>query len=345
MIKTKNLVILGVALAVLLGINLMQKNRHTKATNQSSVAVLVTAGLVPDDLSRITLGLGTETEAVVLSNTPTGWTVDTAWQADASQERVDTLVRNLTGLTGEFRSDSAEVLADYGLADTSAVHIRAYNPAGEVVMALDVGNKPERYPGNFVRRPDDNEVYVSQKNILAQLGLYGGPELPQNRYFLELQAMKEDRLEVDAITVTDAGHSLKLVKEFATNEPDSSGAAPTVDRNTWEWRLDGKPGTALAKSKVDAVLNSMVAVRATDLVDPAADLAGYGLADPGRRAELHLQDGRTIVMVFGDTREAEGKAPAGTFMQVEGSDTVWVVTDYAVKNIFKPLDELKADQD
>jgi len=345
MIKTKNLLILGVALVVLLGVSLMQRTGHKKATSQSSVNELLTAGVVPADLSRITLGQGPAAEAVVLSNTPTGWQVDTTWKAKASQERIDTLVRNLTGLTGEYRSDSAEVLPDYGLGDSTAVHIRAYDPAGAVIMALDVGRKPERYPGNFVRQPDNNRVYVSQTNLLAQLGIYGEPELPQGRYFLDLQAVKEDRLDVDSMVIGGPDGNLTLVKKFAEDKPDSTGAVPTVDRNTWEWQLSGQPGTALAKTKVDAVLNSLVAIRANDLVDPAATAATYGLDKPGHRAELHLQDGRVIGLNFGDAREKVDKAPAGTFMQIDDQDNVWVVTEYAVNNIFKGLDELKSDQD
>ncbi len=349
MMKTKNLVLLGIALAVLLGINLMQKSGHKKATSQSSVAEIIADGFVPADLSRITIGYGAETEVVVLSNNPTGWTVDSAWFATANMARIETLVRNISGLTGEYRSDSAEVLADYGLGADGAVRVRAYNPAGDLVIALDVGHKPERYPGNFVRQPDSDKVYVSQKNLLAEVGMYDGPEMPKSRYFLELQALQEDRLEVDRMAITTDGERLEFVKDFAVEaatEGEAEGV-PVLDRNTWEWSLEGvAEGGAeagLAKTKVDAVLNSLVAVRATDLVDPKADLAGYGLAEPSRRAALQMQDGREIVMTFGHDREAVADAPAGTYMQLGGDDTVWVVTEYAIKNIFKGLDELKPE--
>jgi len=345
MIKTKNLMILGVALIVLLGISLMQKSEHEKATSQSSVSLLVADGFVPADLSRISLGFGSQTEAVVLSNTPTGWVVDTAWQAKANLPRIETLVRNLTGLTGEFRSDSAEVLADYGLDPDNSLQIRATNPGGELVITLDVGRKPERATGNFVRQPDNDKVFVSQKNLLSQMGIYGEPAAPQNRFFLELQAMQEDRLEVDRMVVDSGTERLELLKIFAV-EPAAAGAAdslPSIDRNTWEWRLVGEPEAALAKTKVDAVLNSLVAIRANDLVDPQVEAATYGLAEPERRAELHLQDGRQLVLNFGDDRPAVDGAPAGTYLRLAGQSTVWVVTEYAVKNIFKGLDDLKPE--
>lgn len=345
MIKTKNLVILAVALALLLGINLMQRSGHEKATSQSSVSELVPTGIVPDDLSRITLSQGEHEDAVVLSNTPTGWQVDTAWNSQANLDRVESLVRNLTGLTGEFRSDNADVLSDYGLADGDALKIRAFDPAGAAVIAVDVGRKTERGQGNFVRQPDNNKVYVSQKNLLAQVGLYGEIKPPSNRFFFELQAVKEDRLDVDRIVIDSGAGKLDLVKDFA-EEPVAEGAEesePVLDRNTWEWQLAGRPGVALAKTKVDAVLNSLVAVRANDLVDPAADLADYGLDQPGRRAELHLQDGRVLELNFGRDREAADDVPAGTYLKIADQSPVWVVTEYAVKNIFKELADLKPE--
>lgn len=347
MIKTKNLVILAVVLVVLLGVNLVQRSEYRSETGRSSVVELLPAGVTPDQLGRIAIGQGSQNEAVVLEKDPDGWKVSTSWGAKANLSRVESLVRNLQGLTGEFRSKSTEVLPDYKLAD-EALQVRCYDPAGAVVLALDVGGKPERFPGNFVRKPDSDEVYVSQKNILAQVGIYGEPEPPAGRYFLELQAVQVDRNEVDRMTVQGAEFAWDLAKDFAmvpppADAPDSVQAEPTIDRGTWEWKRASGSGDALAKSKVDAVLNSLVAVRATDIADPHADPAGYGLAAPSRRAELHLQDGSSIVLAFGADREAADDSPAGTYMRRAGDETVWVVTEYAVKNIFKALEELVAE--
>ncbi|MCB1182793.1 DUF4340 domain-containing protein [bacterium] len=347
MIKTKNLVILGIVLVVLLGVNLAQRSGHRQETSRSSVVELLPAGVTAEQLTRITLGQGDDDEAVVLEKDPEGWVVASAWGAAANPERVEGLVRNLQGLTGEFRSDSAAVLPDY-LLDERAVRVRCLDAAGATVLALDVGGKPERFPGNFVRRPGSDAVYVSQKNVLSQLGIYGEPEKPGNRYFLELQAVQLDRNDVDRLVVTGSDFAWDLSKEFAVvppaaDAPDSVQAAPEVDRLTWEWRATAGDGPALAKTKVDAVLNSLAVIRATDLVDPAADPATYGLDAPGRRAELHLQDGTTVTLRFGADREAVEGAPAGTFMQREGDPTVWVVTEYAMANIFKPLAELQAE--
>ena len=60
MIKTKNLVILGIVLVVLLGVNLLQKSGHRKATSRSSVVELLPAGVTAEQVARITLGQGGE---------------------------------------------------------------------------------------------------------------------------------------------------------------------------------------------------------------------------------------------------------------------------------------------
>ncbi|MFT5233642.1 MAG: hypothetical protein ACI9UQ_001676, partial [Candidatus Krumholzibacteriia bacterium] len=172
MIKTRNLVILGIALVVLLAINLMQKSGHNKATSQASNEELVASGMVPADLSRITIGFGPDLETVVLNNTPVGWSVDTAWQGAADQSRIETLVRNLSGLMGEFRSDSADVLADYGLTGDAVVTVRAFDPAGVEVAAIDLGRKSGQGQGNFTRQTNSNKVYLTQTNMMAQLGIY-----------------------------------------------------------------------------------------------------------------------------------------------------------------------------
>jgi len=47
------------------------------------------------------------------------------------------------------------------------------------------------------------------------------------------------------------------------------------------------------------------------------------------------------VLEFGADRPTAGDRPAGTWMRVRGQPTVWVVTEYTVKNVFKTTAELK----
>ena len=343
MLKTKNLVILAVVLVALAGISFLQKSSHEKSTSGSAVSVVLEGDFLKADLGRITLGFGSDAELVALSTSPAGWLVDTAFNSPADEDRIDTLLRNISNLSGEFRSDKASVLGKYGLDEASSVKIRAYDKSGAQVLGLDVGKTPERFPGHFVRLPDQDAVYLSQKGVLSHLGIYGPPAAPTSKHFLNLQAVKEDRLAVDRIILNDGDLTIDLVKEFAVEpvpEGAPEGSEPTVDRMTWEWKLNQDSDTALAKTKVDGLLGALVSVRATDVADPQAPASSYGLDAPLRSATLYLQDGTQRLVEFGSTREAEGDQTAGTFMRVQGETNIWIVTDYTTRNIFKTVEEM-----
>ncbi len=355
MLKNRNILILAAVLVVLLGISLVQKAGHRKSTSGSSTVKVVEGTFTADQLDRITLGMGTDGEAVVLLSTPTGWVVASAWDTPANTQRIDSLLRIVSDLSGEFRSDEASVLADYGLAEDKAVKVRAYDKEGTLALAVDIGGKPERFPGNFIRRPGSDAVYLSSANLLSQLGLYDGPGAPDNRHFLELQAVREDRLDVDRIILVNDGQIIEMAKEFAEEKPvagdavvaDTTGLEvppPGVDRTTWEWKLTAPESKALAKTKADGVLGSLVSIRATDVDDPAGDLAAYGLAEPSRTGTIVRQDGSEFTLEFGNTREADGDLQAGVWMKVRGESTVWIVSDYAVNNIFKTVEDLLPEE-
>lgn len=346
MLNRRNLLVTAGILIVLIVISVAQRRQPTERSSE----LLVAGEIARADLGRLTVGYGREAEAVVLENGPEGWILPTAWNARASDQRLDALLQSLSKLRGEFRSDSPAVVADYGFSDSTTVTLTGYDPAGSQVFALEVGGKPEGGRGNFVKRPGSDEVFLSGANLLSNLGLWSGPDRPTSRHFLDLEAYRADRAEVDRLVLAGE-ETLVLVKEFATVEPDSSsaesegaGAEPTVDRGTWEWRLEDAAGKKLGmavKTRADGVLGAAVNVRAQDVVDPHHGLEGYGLGDQARTVTLVLADGSEAVLAFGDKREAEGDQPGGYYMIDRGRpDTVWVVGEYAANNIFKARADL-----
>jgi hypothetical protein len=346
MTSRRNLAALVAVLVVLIGISVAQKVGHRRETSRAAATVLLKGEFQADGIGRLELGRGGGAALVVLSPGPDGWVVESAWGARASRERIDTLLSTLSNLSGEYRSDKRDVLPDYGLDAAGAVTIRGFGKDGQPVFALDVGTRPQGGQGNFVKLPDSDDVYLTPAGVLAQLGIYGEPQAPAYRYFLDLQAVQEDRVAVDAIRLRDASGTRELVKVFTppTEATGDSAATAAALRATWEWKTGGGTrGPALAKPKVDAVLNSLVNIRATDLADPGAPASSYGLDTPAREAALVLADGRMVVLEFGADRPAAGDKPGGAWMRVRGQPTVWVVTEYTVSNVFKALSELKPD--
>jgi len=68
------------------------------------------------------------------------------------------------------------------------------------------------------------------------------------------------------MTIVDGEQILVFSKQFSLIEPaedaaeGTEGTEATPDRTTWEWLLDGKIATELAKTKIDGVLNSGVRI-------------------------------------------------------------------------------------
>lgn len=340
MLTRKNLLWLAGILIVLIVVSTAQKTSHQRATSRASTEILLPGEFSRANLDRLAIGYGLQAEAVLLARGAEDWHVASAWNAKASGQRLDTLLRSLSGLRGEFRSDSPHVLADYGFTDSTSVTIAGWDLAGAEVFQLEIGGKPEGSSGNFVRLAGSNEVFLTSQNLLSNLGLWGGPERPQSRHFLELQALSLDRQDIDAIRL-EGDIALTLAKEHVMIEPgpaDTVHTEPWPDRSQWEWRLDGRQNAV--KTRADGVLNAAASLRAQDVADPGAGLAAYGLDRPARRAVLVRADGTETVLAFGSLRQADGAAPGGYYLRIDEEPTIWVVGEYNVDSIFKKRQDL-----
>ena len=344
MIKTKNMIILGAVLLVLFGVNYFQQTKHEKATSSSATVLLVDGEISVENISRISIGVGNED--LVLTAGDQGWLVESYFNARANQQRIEALLRSFSNLAGEFRSDNNDVLGDYGLLDSQAITVRALDKSGLEIFAVLLGQTPAGFNGNFMRSAGSDKVYLSQDSMLSPMGIYGEIEKPKPQHFLELQAVKENSQDIDSMTVFDGDQTRVFSKQFGVLEPaegSPEGTVATTNRTTWEWQLDGKAATGLAKTKIDAVLNSGVSIRANDLSDPTVAAAQYGLENPRQKLTLQHLDGSLIELEFGNTREASDGVTEGTYMRKSGDSSIWMVTEFTINNIFKSLDELKAE--
>lgn len=340
MLNRRNLIIVAVVLVALVMVSVVQNNQHRSATSQASSQALIDGEWTRDQLGRIVIGFGDDPAAVELAAGDDGWQVASAWDAAADHNKIDSLLRALSGLRGEFRSESPDVLADYGFTDTTTVRVSGLGPDGAEVFAIEVGDKPGSGRGNFVRRPGSTEVYLSTADVLGSLGLWSGPEQPQGRHFLDLVAYRGDRNATHALRL-DGEQSVVLTKEYAMTEPapdDTLQSEPTPDHSRWEWRL--ADGTMAQKTRADGVLSAAVTLRAQDVANPTVDLAGYGLDPAVRTVTIEVRDGDPVQIRFGNERPAEGKAPGGYYAQVEGDPTIWVVGTFNADNLFKTREDL-----
>lgn len=340
--KPRTLVILVAVVAALLIVNVVQKTSHERTTSRSDTADVLDMSFDDAGINRVTIARGDDDSTrVVLERLPDRWVVRSAWSHPADERKVQELLDALDGLRGEFRSDSRNVLADYGLGpDADPVTVSLFGEDWQELASLELGDRPEGGSGVFVRDPAADSAFLCRTNVLGKLGMWQGPAQPENRHFLDLAVHSCERQEIDAIRLHVADRpSLSMEKVFA--EPDSTGA---VDRSTWEWVLTDPERMPLAKSKVDAILGGLTSIQAVDVADPKAQWEDYGLWKADRRVEIAMADGSEFEIRVGAERgDGDGSQP-GYYAMTSRDRTIWVIRDFKVNQIFKELEDLLPEE-
>ncbi|MBU0743559.1 DUF4340 domain-containing protein [bacterium] len=337
----RNLYLLSLAVVVLIGLALVQKSSHDRSTSASDTSPVLGTVFAADEINRVLVSGGADSTEVVLERLPDHWVARSAWNHPVDQRKIDELLATLDGLTGQYRSDSAAILADYGLGpDAEPVTLTLYGKEWEPVYTLEIGRKPASGAGAFVRDPASNAVFLTRANVLGKLGMHAGPAGPENKFFLDLKVFDCKREDIEAITLHDGNRTLAMEKVFtapAAAEGDTVTAEP--DRSTWEWVLVEPERRPLAKTKVDGIMNALTNIQASDIDDPKTPMEDYGLWKAARRVEVALADGTDFELRVGELREHDA-GQKDYFVMTSRDRTIWTLRDYKIDQIFKQLEDL-----
>lgn len=310
MMSRRTLGILAGVLLVLGALSLVTSRQRYGAAEGGGFETLLAKDLDAASVHSIKAWVGALPDSTVeLTREGDGWVVASRWGWKAKTDLVDRLLEDLTGLTGELRSSSGEVLADYDIDGDEGLHLVGTGGAGSELFHLVVGKAATR-GGTFVRREGSDDVYLVSAALRSSFGLWGEEtKAPDAKRWIELRVTQTDRQDVDRVVLHDGGATLTLEKEFAqaaAMPADTSGVAGPAgpDRANWTWKADA--AGAIDKAKADGILGTACNLYATDVVEPA-DPALFGLAAPSRWFELHLQDGTSLAVRFGDALDEENK--------------------------------------
>lgn len=337
----RNLYLLGALVVVLLGLTFVQKIGHDKATSTSDTEPVLAAEFEPGDINRVVIA-GADSSEVILERLPDHWVDRTAWSHPVDDRKVDELLDALNDLSGRFRSDTPDILSDYGLGpDAEPVTVTLFGKEWEPVYVLEVGRKPDSGTGSFVRDPQNDAVFLTRENVLGRLGMYTGLAKPEDKFFLDLEVFTCQREDIESIVLHEGGETLAMDKVFETPEPaEGDTIAPVPDRGTWEWVLIEPDRRPLAKSKVDGVMNALTNIRASGVVDPGVPMEDYGLWKADRRVEFALADGTEFELRIGKARDDAAEGQGEFYVMTSRDRTVWLLREYKVNQIFKSLEDL-----
>lgn len=339
----RNLLAMGGVLVLLVAVYLLTNTRREQLDTTGGYVKLVEGTVSTDEVFGIEAWRGTARDkALQLAKRGDSWVVASRNDAPANLNKIRSLLGNVEGLEGEVRSDDAAVLADYGLADSSSVHLVLKKEAGDERLHLLLGKRSGN--GSFVRKDGSTQAVLASTNLLGDFGMWGDdPTDPDPKQWLELEVYKVDREQVSSLNLRHEGKFLELKKEFEEPPPapattDTTAAAPPVAAQTYEWRVS-KPSSFLAlKTRGDGILGALASVRARDLADPALAVDVTGLDAKADLAIVTLASGASDTLLFGKSLVGDDTQ---LYFKVAGHERTWLVPSYIKQNIFKKPDELK----
>ncbi|QAT17787.1 hypothetical protein BU251_08670 [Candidatus Velamenicoccus archaeovorus] len=276
--KFKKLIILFVVLGALVLLAVVKKTvvkPRAIPFEKAEEATLseLTPRITADFISKVIVYQGrSEAKKVVFSrNAAKEWIVENKFSAPARKNVPEELIKYLSGLKGELRTDSKAVFSDFQIADNEGLHIVLVNTADKEAVHLVVGLTKAAWNESFVRVLGAQKVFLVEKNFLMVLGLSSDPKAElRARSYLDLKifpgdlAAAADRLEIKA---APAARPFVLKK---------SGEGPSAAAG---WQLDPPdPRAPVDQARMDEFLRTISDLQARDVMDP--NVTTYGFDKP-----------------------------------------------------------------
>jgi len=344
----KKLIPLAVIAGLLLLFGLIKKaSKPTyELTEEYELTTLTPEGFLSSDVVRLEVYVASkEDEKVVLERKDDQWVVSSKFNAPGKEEKIDEFLDKLKKLEGEFRSDSADVLEDYGLNEEKALHILAYKKIeGPPDLHLLVGKK-EAWNRSFVRRADENEVYTVAVNLASEVGVYGEEmdTAPPGKDWIDKKLLDLKKDDVVKVALHTPERTIAFEKREKPKEEEDVEEGETSEEEKpsdeedepkepeYEWVLaQGGAGFEFKQSGLDEVLRNLEALEAADVEDPSK-AEELGLNDPAFRCEISLEGGEKVSL------KADRESPSSDayFMFEDRDDLLYKVSSWKFKGLFK----------
>ncbi len=256
------LVLLGVLIAAGLVKKVYQTQQSISEENRlKSSSVVLNKDLATAFVTKIEITHGSDTkEAIILKKKEQDrWMVESHFGLPAKKYPVDQILKALTDLEGEIRSDSKDVLGDYSLTDDKAVHVRLYGDAANELCHLLVSPTRAASSKNFVRLSNSNQVLVTQgADLLGELGLWAKEDRLSAKTFVDFQVLKVDSSKVSRFEVMMSDKRRLGLRKIENKENKTT---------SWTFDPEDKSGE-IDSSKVSDFFAKIANLYGTEVLDP-----------------------------------------------------------------------------
>jgi hypothetical protein len=323
--KEKNLIVLFVILAVLIGLVFVKKTLEKDVPMTEEIIDIIAPSVSAEAVNEIVLMLGNgrndddaaadegggdekeeedkgqgtggeEAQAVVrLVREGDRWKDITRYGVYANEKTISSALDKLDQLKGELRSNKADILEDFGIEEAQAFNIQLRRSDGQAVHIL-VGMKKAGYQNNFVRLQGANAVYLVNEDLLATFGVRGegdGQSLDTKQWADQRIAhMEVDHVVGVSISQTVDGRQEQVIKLRQATVDDQKKWQSAIP---YDFTLDA--------TKIKKIAENLNNIYARDVIAPDTQ----GVYDsPGWVGTFTLEDGETVQIVRG-AKDSDGQ--------------------------------------
>ncbi len=328
--KLKQIIVLTFILAILAAMIVWKNSRKSEFVYQQESTSLE-VGLEPALATAVRIKK--QDSEINIGKEGDAWRVASRFNAKADANKVRQLLEVVSDLSGEFRSNDAALLSDYEIENEKALRIEiVQNDGKNAVLLIGLARPDQR--GIFLRLENSNAVYLSNDQLLVNMGLYGDlvRENPKADFWIDFRLLD---LEIDSVS------SITLIQSKDGKENiifSLEKAADVQNPALATWKMKDAPESFMVdESKVKTYLHKFQFERAKEILDPAGQ---YGLENPDFKLVFGLADGAQKVMVF----KKQGPEAGDQAVSVLGEPDVKLITATVFNSFQATVDFFKQEE-
>ena len=217
-------------IVVIAALVLKRQPGPTQLADETGFERLVPPTLRVDSIRGVDLSLGAQPENVVrLRRQENAWAAASYYNAPVQAEKISAFLTTVASLEGELRADQSELLQDFRLDDTQALHLRLYTDTFDTPAVHLLAGKGSGRQG-FIRRADGTRVYSVNLNVHNEAGLAGNTPDQQltAKPWLDLHIQNVPKEQITAVALQTPERTLHFAWQPAPAAATTSQETPRL---------------------------------------------------------------------------------------------------------------------
>lgn len=310
--KWTHILILGLLFAAL-GAGLAVNRSRPAPIETRDLFIPLKIKIDMDAVSGVMIDRGAE--EIRLERSADGWRIRSLWDVPVEEDKIQALLRLVSYIEGEQRSRGESLFSDYGLDSENAYHLRLVDGEKKEIVHLLIGTQQPDEISVFVRKQNDDAVYLTEMPLLRALNIYEDPAGANlsEQYWADL-------------SLSDDADDFKSVAKIQLSRIENGQTGKLLQfekkNDAWQGIFPALP-FGVDQGKVRDMLSAVFEGQAIQVVDPSGD---YGFNKNYWR--LRLQGGEDLDLVY-DIAEAGGKY----YLRERGQSRVFEISPHQARRL------------